>query len=82
MSEISIDLIMSVLWHEDPMNTGCASNEGMEDEYRMEAKEISQLLAQKVDLRTAILEVFDANFWPECLEDKIDRIIAQFNLTN
>ena len=37
--------LSQLLWRIDPMGTGCAVNEGMEDEYDSVARDIAQRLS-------------------------------------
>ncbi len=61
--------ISKVLHDIDPMNTCCSCNEGMEDEYLPEAKEIVKQVASGIALREAVRETFDRRFWKGCLEE-------------
>lgn len=56
-----------LLWHIDPMNTCCNVNEGMEDEYWSQARDIGERLAAGEGPRSAVLAVFDEWFWDGCL---------------
>lgn len=38
--------LTKLLWCVDPMGTGCAVNEGMEDEYESQARDIAERLAE------------------------------------
>ena len=51
--------LMFLLWHVDPMGTCCNANEGMEDEYWSQARDIGERLATGEDPRSAVLAVFD-----------------------
>lgn len=53
----------------DPMRTGCSANNGMEDEYDSEAREIARRLHAGEPLLDAVKQTFDARFWPGCLEE-------------
>ena len=53
----------------DPMNTCCHVNEGMEDEYDSEARQIVHLLQTDIPLHQAVKLTFDAKFWTGCLEE-------------
>jgi hypothetical protein len=59
--------IYTLLWRIDPMHTGCAENEGMDQEYARQAHDIAELMAQGVEPRAALLRTFDAWFWQGCL---------------
>ena len=50
------------------MGTGCAVNEGMENEYDSVARDIAQRLSQGQDARSAVIAEFDEWFWEDCLE--------------
>ena len=64
------DRIARRLYEIDPMNTCCNVNEGMENEYIPEARQIAQLLGNGVVLRDAVKQTFDHMFWEGCLEEK------------
>ncbi len=55
------------LHQHDLMNTSCNVNEGMEDEYLNQAKDIVRHLGEGVPLRDALLKAFDHWFWEGCL---------------
>ncbi len=61
------ELISQQLHEHDPMNTCCNGNEGMEDEYLGEAKDIVRHLCEGVPLREALTLTFDDWFWEGCL---------------
>lgn len=56
-----------LLWRIDPMGTGCAVNEGMEDEYESVARDIAQRLSKGQEARSAVIAEFDEWFWEDCL---------------
>jgi len=62
-----IDLISQQLYEHDPMTTCCNVNDGMEDEYLSEAKDIVRHLTEGVPLRDALIRTFDHWFWKGCL---------------
>lgn len=64
----SLDALTALLYQLDPMRTGCAQNEGMEDEYAHQASDILERLAQGEDPRQATVAVFDYWFWEGCLD--------------
>lgn len=68
-ANVLADRISKVLHDIDPMNTYCSCNEGMEDEYLSEAKEIVNQMASGITLREAVRETFDRRFWEGCLEE-------------
>ncbi len=43
---MNANTLAQLLWRIDPMGTGCATNEGMEDEYANVARDIAQRLSQ------------------------------------
>lgn len=55
------------LYQHDPLNTCCSVNEGMEDEYLSQAKDIVHHLSEGVPLRDALIRTFDHWFWEGCL---------------
>jgi len=61
--------LTQLLWRIDLMGTGCAANEGMEDEYATVARDIAQRLAQAQDASSAVVAEFDAWLWEGCLAD-------------
>ena len=61
--------INHLLWRTDPMGTGCALDDGMEDEYQHQASNIAQRLAQGQDPHSAVTAVFEASFWEGCLSE-------------
>lgn len=57
------ELIESVLYEVDPAGTFCFGNEGMEDEYENEAKEIvERFVSGNQRLSVAMKEVFESQF--------------------
>ncbi len=56
---VDAEQLMFLLWHVDPMGTCCNANEGMEDEYWSQARDIGERLATGEDPRSAVLAVFD-----------------------
>lgn len=77
--------LMLLLWHIDPMRTCCNVNEGMEDEYASEARDIGERLAAGEDARSAVLAVFDAYFWDGCLLEasrleSFEKIMAELSV--
>lgn len=66
----SLDALTALLYQLDPMRTGCAQNEGMEDEYAHQASDILERLAQGEDPRQATVAVFDYWFWEGCLDSE------------
>lgn len=62
-----IQLISQQLYEHDPMNTCCNGNEGMEDEYLGEAKDIVRHLCDGLPLQEALIQTFDDWFWVGCL---------------
>ena len=64
---MNVDAISQLLWQLDPMNTCCNVNEGMEDEYWSQAREIARRLEQGETPRAAIIATFDFWFWEDCL---------------
>lgn len=74
--------ISSILWALDPMRTGCADNDNMEDEYDFQAQEIAELVGSGMPIRTAVVQVFDFWFWEDCLisgsrTDRLDAIVEK-----
>lgn len=59
--------ISSVLWTLDPMRTGCAGDESMREEYEFQAEEIASLTKDGMQVRAAVVEVFEKWFWEDCL---------------
>lgn len=59
--------LVFLLWQIDPMGTCCNVNEGMEDEYGSQARDIAERLAAGQAPRSAVLAVFDGYFWEDCL---------------
>lgn len=59
--------LSQLLWRIDPMGTGCAVNEGMEDEYDSVARDIALRLSQGQDAQSAVVAEFDAWYWEGCL---------------
>ena len=79
-----MDRIMQQLYEIDPMDTCCNVNEGMEDEYILEARQIAQLLGNGVEIREAVKQTFDFMFDEDCLEEKtseveLDTLVASLN---
>lgn len=73
--------LTQVLWKIDPMGTGCAEDEDMQDEYESQAREIIDLVTKGEDHRTAVIRVFDEWFWEDCLisgsrEIALNKIVA------
>lgn len=69
------------LHQHDLMNTSCAVNKGMEDEYLSHARDIVCQLGEGVPLRDALKRSFDHWFWEGCLlEDQrqsgVDALLA------
>ena len=64
---MTVDEINHLLWQQDPMNTCCNVNEGMEDEYWSLASEIAERLDKGEAARAAITATFDFWFWEDCL---------------
>ena len=62
------EALTALLHRLDPMGTGCAHNEGMEDEYAHQASDILERLAQGEEPRQATVAVFDYWFWEGCLD--------------
>lgn len=62
--------LTQLLWRIDPMGTGCAVNEGMEDEYASVARDMAQRLAQGQDANSAVMAEFDDGFWAGCLSEE------------
>ena len=62
------EALTALLHRLDPMGTGCAHNEGMEDEYAHKASDILERLAQGEEPRQATVAVFDYWFWEGCLD--------------
>jgi hypothetical protein len=75
--------LSELLWRADLMNTCCTVNEGMENEYDGEARNIVERIAKGEDPRNAIIAVFNEYFWWGCLlEDSrkkagLDRLIME-----
>ena len=61
--------LAQLLWRIDPMGTGCAVNEGMEDEYDNVACGIARRLSRGQDARSAVTAEFDEWFWEGCLSE-------------
>jgi hypothetical protein len=59
--------LSKILYDNDPMNTSCTVNKGMEDEYDSEARHIVYLLNKGVPFTTALHDVFSFFFWSGCL---------------
>lgn len=59
--------LMFLLWQIDPMGTCCNANEGMEDEYWSQARDIAERLEAGEAPRSAVLAVFDEYFGEDCL---------------
>lgn len=67
--------ISKILYHLDPMKTGCVEN-SMIDEYYFEADEIYESVVKGVSLPTSILVTFEDSFWVGCIPDDIVSIIS------
>lgn len=64
------DIITRLLHDLDPMGTGCAHpDSGAEDEYASEARQIALQIDEGVPLESALIQTFDAWFWPGCLQE-------------
>lgn len=79
-----VDLISQQLHEHDVMNTHCNANEGMEDEYLGEAKNIVRLLSEGVSLREALALTFDQWFWKGCLleqrrQSSLDALVSSLS---
>ena len=73
--------VAQVLYQHDPMNTGCSVNEGMEDEYLGQAKDIVRQVSAGMSLREALVSTFDHWFWEGCLleahrKPSLDNLLA------
>ena len=64
---MNTDKISIVLWQLDPMRTGCTGDEAMRDEYEFQAEEIASLTNDGMQVRAAVVEVFEKWFWEDCL---------------
>lgn len=64
---IHVDEISAALWTLDPMRTGCAGDESMREEYEFQAEEIASLTKDGMQVRAAVVEVFEKWFWEDCL---------------
>ena len=69
--------LAQLLWRIDPMGTGCAINEGMEDEYANVARDIALRLSQGQEASSAVTAEFDEWFWGGCLAEEQRRIILE-----
>ncbi len=69
--------LAQLLWRTDPMGTGCAANEGMEDEYASVARDIAQRVAQGQDVSSAVMAEFDNWFWAGCLSEENRTVILE-----
>ena len=72
------------LYQNDPMNTCCNANEGMEDEYLSQAQDIAHHLSEGVPLREALMRTFDHWFWEGCLleeqrQSSLTALLASLN---
>jgi hypothetical protein len=63
-----VGVVSNILWRLDPMGTSCNVNEGMEDEYDVEASKLVQRMREGAELRQAVVEVFEKAFWVACFE--------------
>lgn len=61
-------VVSNILWRVDPMSTCCNVNEGMDDEYDVEARDIVQRMRDGAVLREAVVDVFEKAFWVDCFE--------------
>lgn len=59
--------LSKILYDNDPMNTSCTVNKGMENEYDAEARHIIHLLDRGVPFTTALHDVFSFFFYSGCL---------------
>ena len=81
---MNVNQLNELLWRIDPMNTCCAVNEGMENEYLTEARHIAELLKQGQEPLSALIAVFDLFFWEGCLfdahrKDALEQILTVMN---
>lgn len=58
-----------LLWQADLLRTTCNLNEGMENEYEREAREIIELMAEGMEFREALEQSFNDWFWEGCLQE-------------
>ena len=71
------EALTALLHRLDPMGTGCAHNEGMEDEYASVAPDIAQRVAQGQDVSSAVMAEFDNWFWAGCLSEENRTVILE-----
>lgn len=74
--------LTKLLWRVDPMGTGCAVNEGMEDEYESQARDIAERLAEGEEPCAAVTAVFEEWFWEDCFAEghrkkSLDEIVVE-----
>ncbi len=62
---INKNKLSNILYKNDPMNTCCTSNRGMEKEYDAEAAEIIALLVAGVPFKQAYFSTMSHWFWVE-----------------
>ena len=80
---MDLGTLLDALQRADLMGTGCFLNDGMEDEYAPEARQIARLLADGSSLHDAIITTFDDQFWVGCLDesgriDSLHRLLKNF----
>jgi len=61
-------VLLAALQAHDPMNTGCAENEGMESEYRLESHEAAGLVAQGIPIADALDQTFEHFFGADLID--------------
>lgn len=66
---IDAETLNLLLWQADLLRTSCNLNEGMEDEYAREAREIVELMAEGMNFRDALEQSFNDWFWEGCLQE-------------
>lgn len=74
---LDAETINVLLWQADLIHTYCNLNEGMENEYDEEARQIEALMSDGMDFRSALMQSFDECFWEGCLKEEC----RQANLT-
>ena len=71
--------INTVLFLNDPMNTGCVEND-LRDEYMEEAVAINQLIdvdSTQLEIEVVVKTVFDMFFWENCLDEETSFVLSK-----
>lgn len=77
---MNADRLSEILCQADLMDTGCAAQPDMRDEYWSQARDTAELLGQGMQARQALVRVFEEHFWEGCLEaqqrqEKLARVL-------